>query len=72
MLEPRIKQNEYKKQTITPPIIPAIIPEKTFGNPFIDSTFVEANPTPKQSGNATKKVTNVESKSCRKVLKLNQ
>ena len=51
-------------------MIPAMIPEKTLGNPFIVSTFVEANPTPKQSGNATKNVTRPEGKSCLKALKI--
>ena len=61
-----------KNPTTTPPAIPASIPEKTlgiFGIPKPRSKFVDARPTPKQSGNATKKTTRPEGISCRQVLK---
>ena len=50
--------------TIIPPIIPAIIPVKIFGSPSIPLVLVEASPTPRHSGSATKKTTMLAGKSC--------
>lgn len=49
--------------TTIPPITPAKSPGKTLGKEGISSTFVEANPIPKQSGKATKNTTNPARKS---------
>ena len=54
--------------TTIPPTTPAIKPEKTEGKPVIDGVFVDANPTPKHKGKATKKTTKLAGKSCCQVL----
>ena len=49
--------------TTIPPITPARSPGKTLGKEGIFSTFVEANPIPRQSGKATKNTTKPARKS---------
>ena len=49
--------------TTIPPMTPAKSPGKTLGKEVIPSTFVEANPIPRQSGKATKNTTNPARKS---------
>ena len=50
--------------TMMPPTAPAIKPEKMFGRPLMFSTVVDASPTPRQRGSATRKTTILAGKSC--------
>ena len=55
------------RPTTIPPTIPATNPATGFGNPSRPGMEVEANPTPRQSGNATINTTKLEGKSLRQL-----
>jgi hypothetical protein len=62
-------RESLKNPTTTPPIMPATKPENKLGKPSIPSTEVEAKPTPKHKGSATKNTTKPAGKSFCQVLK---
>jgi hypothetical protein len=59
-------RDPLENPTMIPPITPAMIPEKMFGMPSI-STDVDANPTPRHKGSATKKTTKLAGRSERQL-----